>query len=49
MNTTELEEVAAAHNVSALPTFQLFSNGSKVGEYVGADLAALKAEIAKRV
>jgi thioredoxin-like negative regulator of GroEL len=37
------QEVAAACNISAMPTFQVFKNGAKVDEFVGASKDKLKA------
>lgn len=38
-----LQETAAMCGVSAMPTFQVFRNGSKIDEIKGADPNALKA------
>jgi thioredoxin 1 len=38
-----LDDVAAACGISAMPTFQLYSNGVMVKEMCGADRAKLEA------
>ena len=42
VNTVEGEEIAAENGIDALPTFQFFKNGSKVGEFKGSEVAALE-------
>ena len=43
----ELQDIAKECAVAALPTFQIFKNGSKVDEVVGADVRALTALLEK--
>ena len=45
VNTTELEEIGLVNGVDALPTFQFFKGGNKVGEFKGSDVAAVEAAI----
>jgi thioredoxin 1 len=45
VNTIEAEEIAVQFGVDALPTFQFFKNGQKVGEFKGSDAAAVEAAI----
>lgn len=45
VNTVELEGVAAENFVDALPTFQFFKAGVRVGEFKGSDIAGLTAAI----
>ena len=42
VNTVESEDIAAEYGIDALPTFQFFKNGSKVGEFKGSEVAALE-------
>ena len=37
-----MQEVAAEAGISAMPTFQFYKGGEKVGQIVGADPNALK-------
>ncbi|KAI9224484.1 thioredoxin [Blastocladiella britannica] len=41
IDVDELEELAQQAGVSAMPTFQLYKDGSKVGEVIGANPAKL--------
>jgi thioredoxin 1 len=43
----ECQETAQKCDVSAMPTFQVFVDGKKVAEMLGADVAALKAMVDK--
>jgi thioredoxin 1 len=43
VDVDELDDVAAACGISAMPTFQLYSNGVMVKEMCGADKAKLEA------
>lgn len=43
----ENEEVCAALNISAMPTFQYYKNGTMVAEFKGADANQLKNLIEK--
>ena len=43
VDVDELDDVAAACGISAMPTFQLYSNGVMVKEMCGADRAKLEA------
>lgn len=45
VNTVEAEAIGAVNGVDALPTFQFFKAGAKVGEFKGSDVAALEAAI----
>ena len=47
VDVDEANDVAQQCGVSAMPTFQLFKNGAKVDEFRGADVAALRAMVAK--
>jgi thioredoxin len=46
VNVDEVQDVAQLCRVHAMPTFQLFLNGNKVDEIVGADVAALERSVA---
>jgi len=41
------ESIAGRCGVRAMPTFQFFKDGNKVGEVMGADVAALKAKVSE--
>ncbi|KJE91856.1 thioredoxin [Capsaspora owczarzaki ATCC 30864] len=41
VDVDELEDVAASCSISAMPTFQAFRKGSKVGEVIGANVKAV--------
>lgn len=43
IDVDELEDVAGECGISAMPTFQVYSNGVKVSEMTGADPAKLAA------
>lgn len=43
IDVDELEDVAAECGISAMPTFQVYSNGVKVSEMTGADKDKLSA------
>ena len=43
IDVDDLDDVAAACGISAMPTFQLYSNGVKVQEMTGADKEKLEA------
>ena len=43
VDVDELDDVAASCGISAMPTFQLYSNGVMVKEMCGADKAKLEA------
>jgi len=43
VNVDECEDIAAEKGVSAMPTFQAYRGGEKVGEVVGASEEKLKA------
>jgi len=45
VNTVEAEEIAMTYGVDALPTFQFFKNGQRVGEFKGSEPAAVEAAI----
>eukprot|EP01023_Acetabularia_acetabulum_P064141 TRINITY_DN8222_c0_g1_i1.p5 TRINITY_DN8222_c0_g1~~TRINITY_DN8222_c0_g1_i1.p5 ORF type:complete len:118 (+),score=27.13 TRINITY_DN8222_c0_g1_i1:161-514(+) len=47
VDVDEVSDVASECGISAMPTFQVFSNGSKVDELVGASEERLRALIAK--
>ena len=46
-NVDEAEDVAAAVNIQAMPTFHFYKGGVKVDEMMGADQAALAKLVAK--
>lgn len=45
VNTVDNESIGADNGVEALPTFQFFKSGAKVGEYKGSNLDGLVAAI----
>lgn len=47
LDVDEVPDVAQELGVRAMPTFLLFKKGEKVGEVVGANQKALKAEVEK--
>ncbi|KAJ3306579.1 Cytoplasmic thioredoxin isoenzyme 2 [Kappamyces sp. JEL0829] len=47
LDVDEVPEVAEKAEVRAMPTFQIYKNGQKVEEIVGADPAKLEAAIKK--
>ncbi|KAI9836603.1 MAG: hypothetical protein M1819_001235 [Sarea resinae] len=49
LDVDEVPAVAADLGIKAMPTFQLFKNGEKVGEVVGANPRALEAAIKKEI
>ncbi|KAJ3321164.1 Cytoplasmic thioredoxin isoenzyme 2 [Blyttiomyces sp. JEL0837] len=47
VDVEELPEIAEEAGIRAMPTFQLYKDGVKVGEIVGANPTKLEAEIVK--
>jgi thioredoxin 1 len=47
LDVDEVPEIAEKAEVRAMPTFQIYKNGQKVEEIVGADPAKLEAAIKK--
>ncbi|VDI73982.1 thioredoxin 1 [Mytilus galloprovincialis] len=47
VDVDEVEDVAAASGISAMPTFQCYKNGNKVDEIVGASEEKLRGMIEK--
>lgn len=47
VDVDELSELAAEHDVRAMPTFLFLKNGSKVHEVVGASESKIKEGVAK--
>lgn len=47
VDVDENQEVAALCGISAMPTFQIFKNGTKVEEMRGADPSGLNAMVSK--
>lgn len=45
VDVDEAEEISTKQNVNAMPTFQFFKGGNKVGELVGANKDQLEALI----
>lgn len=45
VNTVDAETLAAEQSVNALPTFQFFKSGKKIGEFKGSDASALEKAI----
>ncbi|KAJ3098801.1 hypothetical protein HDU97_003717 [Phlyctochytrium planicorne] len=49
VDVDEVPDVAESAGIRAMPTFQLFKDGKKVAEVVGADPAKLEAAITKSI
>jgi len=48
VDVDQLAATAQACGIQCMPTFQFYRNGSKIGEFSGADEAKLEAEIQSR-
>lgn len=47
VDVDECEDIAAKYQISAMPTFIVFQNGSKVESFCGADAGKIEALMAK--
>ena len=47
VDVDDADDISAACNIQAMPTFQFYKNGSKIDELQGADVEGLKSLIAK--
>lgn len=47
VDVDQVPQIATRYNIEAMPTFQIFKNGTKVDEFLGADPKKLTAVVEK--